>query len=56
MILLHINIITYIDINECKNTNECHNNAQCKNTVGSFVCKCKSGYIGDGTTNCDGKS
>lgn len=26
----------------------CDFNAQCSNTVGSYVCKCDEGYVGDG--------
>ena len=43
-----------LDFNECddKETNNCHKDATCHNTDGSFECKCKDGYQGDGTTNC----
>ena len=46
----------------CADTNECNtNNGGCEqicvNTVDSFMCKCKSGYVlsSDGT-HCDGKT
>ena len=44
------------DVNECSNpeTNECDSNAVCTNTEGSYVCRCLSGYQGDGR-NCTGK-
>ena len=29
----------------------CDVNAKCQNTVGSYICVCTSGYIGDGR-NC----
>ena len=39
------------DTNECSaDTHNCHVNATCSDTFGSFVCKCKSGFIGNGTT------
>jgi len=38
-----------VDINECETNNGgCAAQASCTNTVGSFTCKCKSGYTGDG--------
>nr|XP_058951787.1 fibrillin-1-like [Pocillopora verrucosa] len=41
------------DIDECeRNLSSCHVNADCLNTIGSFVCRCHTGYIGDGT-NCN---
>ena len=41
------------DFNECdKETHNCHKDATCHNTDGSFECKCKDGYQGDGTTAC----
>lgn len=44
-----------IDINECiANTDDCDQG--CQNTVGSFLCTCRDGYVlsGDGRT-CSGK-
>ena len=29
-------------------SNPCHKNATCFETSGSFMCKCRSGFIGDG--------
>lgn len=45
-----------IDINECLNStlNGCHVEATCNNTIGSFVCTCKTGYLGDGK-DCAGR-
>ena len=38
-----------IDINEClENNRECDINATCTNTIGSYECHCKPGYIGNG--------
>ena len=40
-----------LDVNECRNgENNCHDNATCTNIPGSFTCKCKPGYSGDGLT------
>ncbi|XP_064331242.1 epidermal growth factor-like protein 6 isoform X2 [Phalacrocorax carbo] len=40
---------TCIDVNECvTNTHRCNLHAECLNTEGSFKCKCKQGYRGNG--------
>ena len=45
-----------VDIDECANEveNDCHTNALCTNIEGSYVCRCKRGYTGDGQ-DCTGK-
>ena len=45
----------FLDVNECltDKANECDSNAVCTNTEGSYVCRCKSGFSGDGD-NCSG--
>ena len=44
------------DTDECRTqTDDCDVNAICLNTIGSYLCSCKSGYSGDGRT-CIGKS
>ena len=62
-LLSHPNISIFIsifcqiaDIDECTSSenNECGPNALCSNTEGSYVCRCLSGYQGDGK-NCTGK-
>lgn len=40
--------ITCLDINECSGHHRCHPNADCINTEGSYTCKCKPGYAGNG--------
>ncbi|XP_047130543.1 multiple epidermal growth factor-like domains protein 8 isoform X1 [Hydra vulgaris] len=41
------------DINECAlNIFSCDINAYCVNTMYSYECKCKQGYIGDGKSKC----
>lgn len=38
-----------VDINECtEGLHDCDPNGSCSNMTGSFTCKCKSGYEGDG--------
>ena len=32
--------------------NDCHSNALCQNTINSYNCICKPGFIGDGKTSC----
>ena len=34
--------------------NKCDDNAECVNEVGSYYCKCKAGYEGNGVT-CEGQ-
>lgn len=49
-----INKKSFLDLNECiLETDNCSVNAICTNTAGSFTCKCKSGFTGDGKT-CNG--
>ena len=44
------------DIDECSaGVDICDDNAVCKNTQGSYTCRCKAGYSGDGKT-CSGKT
>ncbi|XP_066022474.1 uromodulin-like [Pocillopora verrucosa] len=39
------------DVDECNlGENKCDSNAECINTRGSYDCKCKEGFIGDGLT------
>lgn len=44
-----------LDINECEDAiNPCDVNALCTNLPGSFICRCKNGFVGDGAV-CTGK-
>ena len=49
-------LYSFPDKDECANdeTNECDPNALCTNTERSYVCRCLSGYQGDGR-KCTGK-
>ena len=41
--------IPILDLDECQSDlNYCHKLATCTNERGSYTCKCKAGYIGDG--------
>lgn len=41
------------DVDECDlGLDDCHPNAECTNTHGSYTCKCKQGFIGDGIHTC----
>ena len=52
----NLRVAFLLDIDECALTPEkCDRNADCVNTVGSFTCRCSSGYSGDGIVNCNGK-
>ena len=40
-----------LDVDECRlDVAGCSSSADCINTVGSFSCKCRSGFTGDGFT------
>ena len=43
-----------LDKNECQGS-PCHKTADCINTEGSFMCRCKEGFEGDGITECKGR-
>ena len=44
-----------LDLDECsKGLHNCGNNARCENIVGSYLCQCNNGFIGNGQT-CLGK-
>ena len=44
-----ITINKTVDVDECQPPkNRCHQHADCVNTEGSYMCRCKTGYLGDG--------
>lgn len=46
---LHNRNFSFTDYDECgENMHTCHSNADCVNTVGSYKCRCRSGYTGNG--------
>jgi len=51
---MHLSTCTYlyhtcVDVDECQvNEGGCSSKARCINTPGSYYCKCKRGYVGDG--------
>ena len=48
-------IYYFADINECETEkHHCDSNAFCNNTKGSYICRCKPGFTGNGV-NCTGK-
>ena len=47
--MIGISVDSFSDIDECL-SNPCDANADCKNTIGSFTCKCRNGFNGDGLT------
>ena len=42
-------MLKFSDIDECI-SNSCDTNANCENVIGSYNCKCKGGFTGDGTS------
>ena len=49
-------LVLLTDVNECPDgTSNCSADAMCNNTKGSYRCKCKPGFTGDGQT-CKGKT
>lgn len=46
----NIGLFAVADINECDQKSTCDGNAVCKNMQGSYTCKCKEGFSGDGKT------
>ena len=49
-----VNKTKCVDIDECEEgSHNCHVNATCLNRIGSFLCSCNDGYIGNGV-NCKG--
>ena len=49
-----LSLTIFIDINECRETKEsiCFANSDCVNTVGSFDCVCRAGYVEENGTSC----
>lgn len=43
---------TCVHDNDCTKRTICHENADCITVNGTFNCRCKSGYTGDGENNC----
>lgn len=46
--LLYLSSCT--DDDECQGENICHGDANCDNREGSYICRCKAGFSGDGVT------
>ena len=57
ILLFNTFFLLFADIDECMGPelNECDLNAMCTNTEGSYVCRCKKNFEGDGR-NCTGKT
>ena len=50
-LITHVMLLLYLflDIDECtKESHNCNINANCTDTPGSYICSCKSGFVGDG--------
>ena len=45
------------DMDECSaSIPACDVNATCQNTIGSYICTCKTGLTGDGKSTCSGET
>ena len=54
-LFIYLFIILFADIDECTASFPvCDVNANCMNTLGSYLCSCKTGFSGDGKT-CQGE-
>lgn len=50
-IIITVNFVLIVDVDECKKSlDKCHSDADCTNNVGSYICRCKDGYLGNGFT------
>ena len=55
MMEFYVHSYDCLDVDECNNgLDNCSTNANCSNTLGSFDCQCKDGFVGDGK-NCTSK-
>lgn len=49
-------LLFFKDVDECQlGLYSCHAKAHCVNAPGSYICRCKPGYTGNGKSNCQGK-
>lgn len=54
--VIHVHTISFSDINECKMFPSLCTHGKCRNTIGSFKCRCDSGFALDSEErNCTGK-
>ena len=46
------NIILFmvLDLDECTSSDTCSSDAECVDTIGSYMCVCRVGFVGDGVT------
>ena len=51
-----LNLLICADLDECQiGSFTCHARASCVNIPGSYSCRCRPGYVGNGKTACAGK-
>lgn len=56
MVTSYVHTISFSDINECKMFPSLCTHGKCRNTIGSFKCRCDSGFALDSEErNCTGK-
>lgn len=56
VITSYVLTVSFLDINECKMVPSLCTHGKCRNTIGSFKCRCDSGFALDSEErNCTGK-
>ena len=53
---MQLSLFTLVDVNECSDSSHsCDADADCSNTAGSYTCRCRAGFYGNGF-DCTGRT